>query len=56
MHSIVQHLTSNCLQVGNRCLVYPITGLIVTLFALLAVGIQTYRAANTNPAHSLKYE
>ncbi len=43
-------------QVGISWLVFLITGLLVILFALLAVGIQTVRAANTNPAQSLKYE
>ena len=36
--------------------VFAATGIIVLLFALLAVAIQTVRAANTNPAQSLKYE
>ncbi len=43
-------------QAGINWLVFIITGLLVILFALLAVGIQTVRAANTNPAQSLKYE
>jgi putative ABC transport system permease protein len=43
-------------QIGINWLVFLITGLLVILFALLAVGIQTVRAANTNPAQSLKYE
>lgn len=43
-------------QAGISWLVFLITGLLVILFALLAVGIQTVRAANTNPAKSLKYE
>jgi len=43
-------------QAGINWLVFLITGLLVILFALLAVGIQTVRAANTNPAQSLKYE
>jgi ABC-type antimicrobial peptide transport system permease subunit len=43
-------------QAGISWLVFVFTGLLVILFALLAVGIQTVRAANTNPAQSLKYE
>lgn len=43
-------------QAGISWLVFFITGLLVILFALLAVGIQTVHAANTNPAESLKYE
>jgi putative ABC transport system permease protein len=43
-------------KTGISWLVFLITALLVILFALLAVGIQTIRAANTNPAQSLKYE
>jgi len=43
-------------QAGVNWLVFVITGLVVILFALLSVGIQTFRAASTNPAQSLKYE
>ena len=43
-------------QSGIQWYVFAITGLLVILFALLAVAIQTIRAANTNPAESLKYE
>ncbi len=43
-------------QVGINWGVFLVTGLLVILFALFAVAIQTIRAANTNPAQSLKYE
>jgi putative ABC transport system permease protein len=43
-------------QAGISWLVFLVTGLLVFIFALMAVGIQTVRAANTNPAQSLKYE
>ena len=43
-------------KAGISWLIFVITGLLVIFFALLAVGIQTVRAANTNPAQSLKYE
>ncbi|MFC2111882.1 ABC transporter permease [Bacteroidota bacterium] len=43
-------------KVGINWIVFVITGLMVILFALIAVAIQTVRAANTNPAESLKYE
>jgi putative ABC transport system permease protein len=43
-------------QSGIQWYVFAITGLLVVLSALLAVAIQTIRAANTNPADSLKYE
>jgi len=36
--------------------VFLITAVIVIIFALIAVAIQTVRAANANPADSLKYE
>jgi putative ABC transport system permease protein len=41
---------------GINWIVFLITGVMVILFALIAVAIQTVRAANTNPAQSLKYE
>ena len=43
-------------QAGIQWGVFVITGILVILFALIAVAIQTVRAANTNPAKSLKYE
>jgi putative ABC transport system permease protein len=43
-------------QAGISWPVFILTGLLVIVFALLAVGIQTVRAANINPAQSLKYE
>jgi putative ABC transport system permease protein len=43
-------------QSGIQWYVFVITGMIVIFFALLAVAIQTIRAAHTNPAQSLKYE
>jgi len=43
-------------QAGISWPVFIFTGLLVIVFALLAVGIQTVRAANINPAQSLKYE
>jgi len=43
-------------QSGIHWYTFVATGLIVIFFALLAVAIQTIRAANTNPAESLKYE
>ncbi|MCK5464024.1 MAG: hypothetical protein KAI95_13450, partial [Bacteroidales bacterium] len=43
-------------QAGISWPVFIFTGLLVIVFALLAVGIQTVHAANINPAQSLKYE
>ena len=43
-------------QVGINWYVFLITALFVIVFALLAVAIQTLRAANINPSESLKYE
>ncbi len=43
-------------KAGISWLVFIFTDLFVILIALMAVGIQTVRAANTNPAQSLKYE
>jgi putative ABC transport system permease protein len=43
-------------QSGINWPVFLVTGFLAIIFALLAVGIQTVRAANTNPAQSLKYE
>jgi putative ABC transport system permease protein len=43
-------------QAGIQWSIFIITAILVILFALIAVAIQTVRAANTNPANSLKYE
>jgi len=43
-------------QAGIYWWIFLITGVVVIIFALLAVALQTVRAANTNPAQSLKYE
>ncbi len=43
-------------KAGIHWPVFVATGLLVIVFALLAVALQTVRAANTNPAESLKYE
>lgn len=43
-------------KAGIHWSVFLITGLLAILFALLAVTTQTVKAANTNPAVSLKYE
>ncbi len=43
-------------QAGIQWTVFVITAFLVILFALIAVAIQTVRAANINPAESLKYE
>lgn len=43
-------------KAGIHWYVFAITAIFVTLFALMAVAIQTLHAANTNPADSLKYE
>ncbi|MFH0759441.1 MAG: FtsX-like permease family protein, partial [Bacteroidota bacterium] len=36
--------------------VFPVAGILALILALAAVSIQTIRAANRNPSHSLKYE
>jgi len=43
-------------QAGIHWLVFVVTGLFVIIIALMAVAYQTLRAANANPALSLKYE
>ena len=43
-------------QAGIQWGIFVLTGLFVVVFALIAVAIQTVRAANSNPAQSLKYE
>jgi putative ABC transport system permease protein len=43
-------------QAGINWLVFIITALLVIMFAIIAVAIQSVSAANTNPAESLKYE
>jgi putative ABC transport system permease protein len=43
-------------QAGINWLIFIITAILVIGFAIIAVAIQSVRAANTNPAESLKYE
>ena len=43
-------------QAGVHWIVFVITALFVIIFAMIAVAIQTVRAANINPSQSLKYE
>jgi putative ABC transport system permease protein len=43
-------------KAGISWIAFIIAGLLVILCSLMAVGIQTVRAANTNPGQSLKYE
>ncbi len=54
--AISKWLESYPYQTGIHWIVFVITGFLVILFSLIAVTIQTVRAANTNPAQSLKYE
>lgn len=54
--AIAKWMDSYPYKAGIHWYVFLITGILVIVFALIAVAIQTIRAANTNPAQSLKYE
>jgi len=54
--AIAKWMDSYPYKAGIHWYVFLITGILVIAFALIAVAIQTIRAANTNPAQSLKYE
>jgi putative ABC transport system permease protein len=43
-------------KISVHWIVFLVTGILVIMFALIAVASQTLKAANTNPAESLKYE
>jgi putative ABC transport system permease protein len=43
-------------RIPIRWWVFPVAGILALILALAAVSIQTIRAANRNPSHSLKYE
>ncbi len=54
--AIIKWMDNYPYKAGVHWFVFFITGLLVIVFALIAVTTQTVKAANTNPAQSLKYE